>query len=425
MKRTPLKLDPRASSGLGSFLLLLGWATCFCGGFFGHGAVLTFGLIWSFVCIAVYVAVRLAARQLAVTRIVRATAFEDEAVTVELLLENRSRLPVFFPRITEIFVPEAHEQKELVLTDRLMPGETVRGHYRGYCILPRGVYSYGPTMLRISDPFGWFEVRRLIDNEQEIRVYPAISDVQPADDLGDVLTQLCSERVRIEAGSLDETIGVREYRPGDSPRWIHWGLTAQHNRPVVREFARPLLEDLHIFVDIGRESLVGTGRSSSIDTALRISASVAASALRQGRRVAFTAGCDEGNHVPAAAGDTQLHAILETMVMLRAREELPYGECMENYDADIAAGATVLLFVSPYLYGDPDLALRIRRLAVRGARVQVVVFEESSFCAVWQGVRSATTLDIALAQLRRSGARCYLARCGVDVRHVLAVPETA
>lgn len=470
MKRAQPKLEPRSSSGLGNFLLLLGWATCFCGTFFEHQAVLIFGFVWSAACLAVLLAVRSSARNIHVTRIAPSTVFEDESVVVAFTLENRGWLPVFFPRIADVFVPEAHEQKELIFTDRLMPGETVQGSYRGFCILPRGVYNYGPTTLRVTDPFGWFEARREVledtpwededapgatgsdwDESQwdanrwsqpdwtetswaedgagradveelahPLRVYPAISDVHPSEDLGDVLTQLVTERARLDPGALDEAIGVREYRPGDSPRWIHWGLTARHQRPVVREFARPLFEDLYVFVDVSREGLVGTGRSSSLDTALRISASLAASALKQGRRVGFTAGSDDHYHKAAAAGDSQLIDILDSMVFLRAREEQSYVATLDERDAAVAAGGTVLLFVSPYLYGDIELAARVRRLTLRGTRVLAVVFEESSFCTVWQGTRSNESIDVALPLLGRAGAECFLARCGVDVSHILS-----
>lgn len=43
--------------------------------------------------------------------------------------------------------------------------------------------------------------------------------------------------------------GIREYRAGDSPRWIHWRTTARVGEPMVREFEEPPQHHLTIVVD--------------------------------------------------------------------------------------------------------------------------------------------------------------------------------
>jgi len=43
--------------------------------------------------------------------------------------------------------------------------------------------------------------------------------------------------------------GLREFRPGDSPRWIHWRTTARVGELMVREFEEPPLDNLTVIVD--------------------------------------------------------------------------------------------------------------------------------------------------------------------------------
>ena len=43
------------------------------------------------------------------------------------------------------------------LDNWMAPSETAERSYEGDCMLPRGVYTIGPTGVRVSDPFGWSE----------------------------------------------------------------------------------------------------------------------------------------------------------------------------------------------------------------------------------------------------------------------------
>ena len=58
-------------------------------------------------------------------------------------------------------------------------------------------------------------------------------------------------------GGQDEFFGLREYRAGDSPRWIHWRRSAMRATPVIREMARPLPEVLMVVVDTCRPAEAG------------------------------------------------------------------------------------------------------------------------------------------------------------------------
>ena len=85
------------------------------------------------------------------------------------------------------------------------------------------------------------------------------------------------------AGLGSELFGVREYRPGDSLRRIHWRSTARRGELIVREYEPPGARLLTMVVD-ARPATVEVA-----DQIARIAASEAWDCLREGGRVSLLA----------------------------------------------------------------------------------------------------------------------------------------
>ena len=85
------------------------------------------------------------------------------------------------------------------------------------------------------------------------------------------------------AGSGTEMFGVREYRPGDPLRRIHWRSSARHGELIVREFEPPGVHTLGIFCDPSPPT------PEAADQIARIAASEAWDCLRAGGRVVLWA----------------------------------------------------------------------------------------------------------------------------------------
>ncbi len=89
------------------------------------------------------------------------------------------------------------------------------------------------------------------------------------------------------AGSGTEILGVREYRPGDPLRRIHWRSTARRGELIVREFEPPGTQNLGLFLDPSPQDDVAA------DQVARIAASEVWDCLRAGGRVTLWApGCE-------------------------------------------------------------------------------------------------------------------------------------
>jgi uncharacterized protein (DUF58 family) len=135
----------------------------------------------------------------------------------------------------------------------------------GYCVhLPgRGMFRAGSRLtayrrgrielrgIRLSSrfPFGLFVVRRDIDQPANLAVWPAKGNLK-ADLLRHGAMQTSSAQPGRLQGGQDEFFGLRDYRSGDNPRWIHWRRSAGRRTPVVREMAHPVPEVLFLLLDV-------------------------------------------------------------------------------------------------------------------------------------------------------------------------------
>src|SRR5919106_138014 len=102
--------------------------------------------------------------------------------------------------------------------------------------LRRGVYSSGSVRLQTASPAGLVRSTRSVDIASDMTVVPrwvelrSFPILEPSSFPSDVL----HERARTRAA--EEYLGVRGYRPGDPPRWVHWKSSARAGHLVVREF---------------------------------------------------------------------------------------------------------------------------------------------------------------------------------------------
>lgn len=102
----------------------------------------------------------------------------------------------------------------------------------------RGVFGSGSVTWTSAAPFGLVRTRRAVDVPSPLRVVPRWVELatfpilEPSSSPSDVVHE------RARAGAGDEYLGVREYRPGDSPRHVHWRSTARAQTLIVREYER-------------------------------------------------------------------------------------------------------------------------------------------------------------------------------------------
>jgi uncharacterized protein (DUF58 family) len=118
----------------------------------------------------------------------------------------------------------------------------------------RGLKSLGPFIVDSSYPLGLVHVIRPIASADSVVVLPRVGAVDVElfrhwlrrRAAGDGETRRPSRRATPGNGDIR---GLRAYRPGDSPREIHWKTSARINQLVVREYDRTEALDIVILID--------------------------------------------------------------------------------------------------------------------------------------------------------------------------------
>jgi uncharacterized protein (DUF58 family) len=101
-------------------------------------------------------------------------------------------------------------------------------------------------------------------------------------------------------GQGPEYLGVREFRPGDPIRQVHWRLTARHGELVVRDLEEHRVPRLAIWIDTG-------GGDDALDEACSAAASIVSSASTTGVGVRLAAATADGPAVVSRASSLVLH----------------------------------------------------------------------------------------------------------------------
>lgn len=400
----------------------LGLLAVTAGAFTGNWLALAFGLPFLVGPVLLYAAVLHSIRHTRVTRVALDAVFEGEEVAVTLRLENRSRIPLFFPVISDDFRAEYYARKTCIFADRILAGEEVEGRYLGHCLLPRGRYPLGPGVLSISDPFGWIQLNKRIPVTQELKVYPAIRNFGLRDRSRGPVMAMRDDRTCSRSGESQEFFSVREYRVGDPLRRIHWGLSAHRGIPVVREYTQHSRGNLTVFLDLHRKSLMGIGRGSSLEHSVRICVALCNHALRNGHQCEVVAQGQGPCLVPPGRGLVHLRSILDTIVDVRPDGARPLPELLNERRASLRGGDTVVYPVSPYLCGTREFEnflAEVRSLRSLGVRQVAIVFDEKTFRSLSyeDSLEGEGATEIAQV-LQTLGVECYLVSCGANLEAV-------
>ena len=143
----------------------------------------------------------------------------------------------------------------------------------------RGVIGASGWRIGTSDPLAFFAGTRACADGEIALVLPRFASLRVRHEARELEASVAAPR----SGAGSEMFGVREYRPGDSLRRIHWRSSARHGELVVREYEPPGLRTLAILLDPAPPS------TELADQVARLAASEAWDCVRDGGRVAMWA----------------------------------------------------------------------------------------------------------------------------------------
>lgn len=269
-------------------------------------------------------------RKLSVTRRVPPYVFAGDPLHLDYTLENQRRWTALLALFVEDDV--APVDRALAVTSGLtprvffarVPGRE-RARVRCVQVAPkRGRYRFRTLEVVTRSPFGLLERRVTISEPDELVVYPMVGQLTRRWHL---IQRQATEARRGQrqdrSTQQQEYHGLRDYRPGDSPRWIHWRTSARLGIPMVKEFEQQNEQDLAILVDpwLPRTKITAEQRET-LEQAIQFVATLCLDTCRRsGRRLLLGwAGASPGlRQGPASV--KLLHEMLEQLAVLRGGSE--------------------------------------------------------------------------------------------------------
>jgi len=208
-----------------------------------------------------------------------------ETFLVPLVLENKNAwLSAWLMTMQDTIRYQGMELSADVLFVRVPPQSHRTGAYQ-FCPLERGRYEFSHLTVMTQFPLGLVErgIARVAPGE--LLVYPRLGYLRPA---WRRILQHSMELVsnsREKSGTYqDEMNRIREFRPGDDLRRIHWRTTARMNELMVCEYQECRDRDLMVIVDAWQPDPATPRDDEQFERGLRFAATLCMSYLRMSRQ---------------------------------------------------------------------------------------------------------------------------------------------
>lgn len=359
MKRRPTR-RAFVIAGIGMLLVLAG-ATAQAGWLF----VLAAGVL-GLVAGSLIVRHRMSAVEVA--REVPRRARVGDAVRAGLTIRNRSgrAVPLFTLEDSFGAFPPVTVGSERLAPDDVARVELVRA------ALKRGRFESGPVTLRSAAPFGLVRSSRVVQVVSEVTVVPSWVDLtsfpilEPSSSPSDVL----HERARTGAG--EEFLAVREFRPGDPLRSVHWRSTARAGTLVVREFEQEIASRVGLLL-AGADH--GSGPGSSFELLVSSVASVGLYAFATGHPLHVARYSSEAvEHLDRPSR----HDLLDWLATAQARDG-SLEPLVEEVLTRVGRRGTIVICSSTSGAAGASIEAAVRRIQRSGARAILVAARSSTW----------------------------------------------
>lgn len=229
----------------------------------------------------------------------------------------------------------------------------------------RGLVHFRETVVATPETLGLTWRLQRLPTPASLLVLPRRYPVAPPKARGRRRYQPAGEGVVAGIGDSHEFAALREYRPGDPLRHIHWRSWARTGRPVVKEFHEEYFDRNAVVLD----TALGTGDVGRFECAVSIAASYVCADWGPDALVELVL-ADDSDSAPPARGTAERTLALERLACVA-----PGGpEALQRAAARLRAGAGRWSAVVCVLLGwDAARRALVQGLRARGADVLVLI----------------------------------------------------
>ncbi len=241
----------------------------------------------------------------------------------------------------------------------------------------RGRFEIGPLTIRIADPFGLIELRRMVPGVAPLVVTPR-TVVLPRIPVMGGWSGSGEHRPQAFAAGSAEDVSVREYRRGDELRRVHWRSSARVGELMVRREEQPWEARATVLLDNRLRSHRGQGLGSSFEFAVVAAASLVVHLDQHGYAVRLVLADGTG-------ADETSTAVLERLALVTTTQK---ADLDARWTGDQTRGGLVVAVFGGLEQTDSIALRQIRHDA--GTALAVVLDVEQ-----WSGRRAADHDDPA------------------------------
>ncbi len=313
--------------------------------------------------------------------------FEGEQVTLTLRVSNRKWLPLAWLRVTDQ-MPLALSPREKPLAPSHIPltgflearasllgQERARWEYHIDCG-KRGYYAIGPATIASGDLFGLFERDIAYPHVDRLIVYPRLNALEewglpPKEPFGDTHARwsIFQDPTRLR--------GLRDYRPDDAPKHIHWRATARHNALKVKQYDPTIQPNWVLFLNVATYELAWQGVDSErAERAIRLVASLAHFAASQKYAFGLVANgtypdSDQRLRIMPGRDPLQLRNVLEALAAVSYFVASPIETLLRREAPNLPWGATLIVVTALVTENLLSEMLRLRQVGRKLALVSL------------------------------------------------------
>jgi uncharacterized protein (DUF58 family) len=331
-----------------------------------------------------------------------------QPVHLELTFQNNSRLPVLLLRGLEPCALAPLPDRNQILYIAAIAGRAAARVTIANACARRGWFPFAPLQVETRAPFGLSRARRTLAaaGPEGVLVFPeyreleqlALFDQRPA-----------AETNAARLGAAGEFIGVRDFRPGDPRRSVHWRSTARAGRLIVKEFAAEAQPALTMALDLRAGAALGP-QGDTLELGIKVAATLARYALR--RSLPFSL-VTNSRTWPAPPGPLSWWGLMSYLARVAAEGEAPFGECLRRLPPGTFVAA---ILPAP----DSNVLAPLTDLRRAGLSLMAILIDPSPFVPGSAGHGYGVEARRLAAELESTGIAARLVGAEPDWERVLA-----
>ena len=239
----------------------------------------------------------------------------------------------------------------------------------------RGDYVVGPTDVETGDPLGLFPVHVRMPETHELLVYPRLAELPRSSLESRFPFGAANARPPVLPDPI-RSAGVRDYRPGDSMRFVDWKASARRMKLQTRVLEPTTLSNVVVVLNVQTMAYAWQGYDMQrFEAAVGVAAALLRDGVADRHAVGLAAnasgpGMEEFQvYVRPSRRPGQLEDALGALATIAPIPTIAYGAFLERIAANFPYGAS-LVAVTAFL--DEATADDLARLAERGHAISLV-----------------------------------------------------